>query len=294
MLNFPHHRHKKSKDGASYIKDVDIENYAEQVLADFNSTLLETPQAIDWLRFLEFYLGRNINFASITPHADGEDILGACSFDDLVPLSIYNAEFERNEILELNTGDIALHTLLEKQPQRLLFTALHEGGHWAMHQPYYFAKNQAKGQLSFFGDTQKVIKCCRKSDIEPSKSKKSLATTEDHLEHQANVFAAAIAVPRKAVLKIIPELFKKHGYELRKLQNKDNILTPDNFTEELLDRLITEGLIENDIASIFGVSKQVAKIRLEQLNVWYDKTEIEKIIDQQHNVNWSSFNEVSD
>jgi len=279
MIVFPHDNFGKNKDGASYISDNAIEDFVELLIKDYKPDLLETPQTVDWSHFLEFYLERNFQMARITPFSFGEDILGTCSFDDLVPLSVTNPETGKAESLQLNTGDIVLNSMLEEQPQRLLFTALHKGGHWVLHKPYYFAQNPAKGQMRMFGDEQKVIKCCRKSDIE---SRRRLETTEDHLEHQANVFAAAFAMPRKAVLKVIPKILRTHKYEYRNPQE----------TDIDLDRLCKESEIESEVAALFGVSKQVAKIRLEQLKVWYKKNDLLSLFEKKSDgIDWSILNE---
>ena len=259
--DFPHEKCYKNKDGSHCIKHEYIEEYAEQLLEHYNPELLKTPQQIDWTDFLE-YLGLNIDFANIAKHTDGEDILGTCCFDDLVPLPIYNEKKERTEVKELNTGDVVLNSILEQQPQRLLFTALHEGGHWVLHKPYYFGMLQAKGQMSLFGEADKVIKCCRKSDIEP-KGKHNLVTTEDFLENQANVFAAAVAVPKKVVKKLVPTLFKKYNYYKLK----------DGESENALERFSKRCDIISELAALFGVSKQVIDIRLAQLGLWYENEE---------------------
>ena len=44
-------------------------------------------------------------------------------------------------------------------------------------------------------DMPKSVICCRKTNIEDRKNK--LVTQEDFREHQANVFAAAITMPRR-------------------------------------------------------------------------------------------------
>jgi Zn-dependent peptidase ImmA (M78 family) len=260
MVKFPHDKYKK-KNGVSCIKDADIEIYAELVLADYNRELLDKPQPMPWSDFLETYLERDIQFANIHCEDFGEEILGTCSFDDNVPLTIYNDEKNCKESIELNTGDIVLNSLLESQKSRLLFTALHESGHWLLHQPYYFAKNPMKNQISLFGDEPKIIKCCRTADIEQSNNKRKLVTPEDFIEHQANVLAAALAVPRRTLRKLVHRLSKKYNYEMDKCGDELEICEKQN-------------AIISEVANTFGVSKQVAKIRFEQLGDWHNMPDL--------------------
>jgi Zn-dependent peptidase ImmA (M78 family) len=261
MVKFPHSEYKKKK-GVSCIKDTDIELYAELVLADYNRELLDNPQPMPWSDFIETYLGRDIQFANIYCEDSGEKILGTCSFDDNVPLTIYNNEKNHKESIELNTGDIVLNSVLEQQKPRLLFTALHESGHWLLHQPYYFAKNPNKNQMRMFDDEVKIVKCCRTTDIEHNDSKRKLVTPEDFIEHQANVLAAALAVPYKALQKLVPNLFKKYQYE-QTVQECDAAAICE----------IQEDII-GEVANIFGVSKKVAEIRLGQFGAWRDTPDL--------------------
>lgn len=270
MIRFPFDNFAKTKEGARYIKDADIENFAEEVLEDYNKELLEAPRIIDWNHFLEFYLKCNILFADIHCEDASNIILGATSFDDAVPLPVVYGEKDKTHI-ELNTGDIVLHSQLEGQPQRLRFTACHEGGHWMLHSEYYFAKNPAKGQMSLFGNEQKVLKCCRRTDIEPTEKKRRRdLTPEEHLEHQANVFSAAILVPRKVVCRILPELMDKYDFAI--CRTKYDL-------EEQNDK---KWKIEEEIAAFFGVSHQVAQIRLDKMGVWTKEQKQKTFLDEEN------------
>lgn len=261
MIKFPFDKYAKTKEGARYLKDSDIENFAEEVLFDYNNDLLKKPQKIDWSHFLEFYLKCNICFAKIFCDDPSNEILGATSFDDAVPLAIWDDKGQKSSI-ELNSGEIVFDTQLEDQPQRLLFTAFHEAGHWMLQSDYYFSKNISRNQISIFGDEQKFIKCCRKADIEMIEKKhKRELTPEEHLEHQANVFSAAILLPKKLLIKLIPKLQKK--YSFIKCKN----------IEELEKQKDAKWKIENEISILFGVSHQVAQIRLEKLDTWLEKGE---------------------
>jgi hypothetical protein len=61
---------------------------------------------------------------------------------------------------------------------------------------------------------------------------------------------------RKIIEMILPDIFKKHGY------------TPQEQESEEIDLFAKLDII-NEIKTLFGVSKKMTEIRLEQLGVWY-------------------------
>jgi Zn-dependent peptidase ImmA (M78 family) len=124
---------------------------------------------------------------------------------------------------------------------RLLFTALHECGHWFLHQRYYYDCQS--------GET---LAACRRSEIENCGQRK-LTTAHDFLEHQANVFAGAIAMPTVPLRFAVDGLCDSLG--IRKRYDMNNfMLKGENIT--------FYHLLGFHISDTFGVSQKAARIRL--------------------------------
>jgi len=230
MVEFKCHRFRKD---VPFIKDADIDLFAEAVIADYNPKMLTDVISIDYMHFLEVYLRLDFQFADIYFGSNEEPIEGATAFNEGDKLKIFDKAQMRTDKIVLGRGSVVLDNTLtaSNMARRQLFTGLHEGGHWMLHQRYY---SRNGFQLSFLEPTASMM-CCRKSGIE---GKRELKTNEDFLEHQANMFASAIAMPKAIILKVMSS-------ELKKYQTK----TDSAFM----------------LSKMFDVSEIAAKIRLEKL-----------------------------
>lgn len=88
------------------------------------------------------------------------------------------------------------------------------------------------------------------------RSTRKLRTQKDFREHQANVFAAAIAMPRQTMEPCADKMIRCAGFP-------DGIfvtgLTCDNTKKDYLEKLILS------FAKAYGVSNDAARIRLEKI-----------------------------
>lgn len=247
---------RKYKNKVPFISDAEIDIFAEAVINDYRPKMFKEVMPIDYMHFLESYLGLDFRFADIYFGSGEEPILGATAFNDGDKLKIFDKQRERSDKITLQRGSVALDNSLtaDNMERRQLFTGLHEGGHWMMHQLYY-SKNRE--QFSFFEPAYDIA-CCRTSDIEP-RGKRELVTDEDFLEHQANVFASAIAMPRAAVLRITPTVFSELNLTGSRLH-----IRKDDQSYSAQDEVVFA------FSEIFNVSRQAAKIRLEKLKIIVD------------------------
>ena len=221
------------------------------------------PQPVDWTGFISDYLDTQFYLEKIVPEQDGK-VEGVISFCSPQPLeqAIFDAETGKQKVIRLNYGEILLEKTLETEsPQRLKFTALHEAGHWFIHPEYYALQGPAKGQLCFLPPVKPCFKACRDIGI----GRGRLVTTDDFIEHQASVFASAICIPKKPLLKIFPDYFAKYLKAIRPLGNVEFGQLADN-EKDFIKRAVT-----NDLAELFAVSFSVAKFRLEKLGLWTEK-----------------------
>lgn len=185
------------KDNTPILKDIEIDGLAEDLLKDYKPQLLEEPAPINYLHFLESYLGANVEFMDI--HYEDKPIWGATAFNEGECLKVFDRENSHTIPRKLKKRTIVIdnYVMREGKEGLALFTGLHEGGHLWLH-PGVFVKPDQRGQLSLFQDEKPKINpvvCCRHNHIESFGRKKKLVTSEDFREHQADYFASAIAMP---------------------------------------------------------------------------------------------------
>jgi hypothetical protein len=248
----------KYKDRVPYVTDAVIDDFAERVVADYNPKMLRDAVSIDFITFIDSYLRLDLSFADIY-FEDGEDpILGATSFNDGEKLKVFDRENNRTKKIILNRGAVTLDGSLTSGNMRArqLFTALHECGHWLLHQRYYSRKATEY-------DEYYDVACCRSNDIEP-RMRRQLKTARDFLEHQANMFASAVAMPRKTVKRLAPAIFDEFGVD-NEHRTENGIVIGFEADDEFLQEAIAVRF-----ADMFGVSRQAAGIRLEKLGLVVD------------------------
>lgn len=262
MIEFQCKRRKA--DGTPIVSDVEVEEYAEAVLADYKPQLLKQPGKIKADHFLENYLGATLDYKDIYYEKGESPIAGATVFND-GRIKVFDRENMCSCFINVTAGTILIDNSTEQKGKEgfSLFTHLHEGGHFLMHPEVY---RRTSGQLTLFpvnGDNLKThTVICRRNAINDNKSK--LVTEEDFREHQANTFAAAIAMPRQTFIPTATELLRKAGA-------KDGIWIDDGEPGwEYYDALET---IIVKLAEIYGVSKSAAKVQLQRQHLLVSKDE---------------------
>ena len=155
------------KDNTPILKDAEIDELAETLLADYKPQLLKEPTPINHLHFLESYLGANIEFMDI--YYEDKPIWGATAFNDDEHLPVFDRENRRAGVRKLRNRTIVIdnYVMQEGKEGLGLFTGLHEGGHLWLH-PGVFTAPDNSGQLSLFKDEKPKIRpvvCCRKNSI---------------------------------------------------------------------------------------------------------------------------------
>lgn len=266
MREFRCNRHHK--DGTPIIKDVEIADYAEELVGDYNPVYLEEPWNLDALRFAEYYLGATVDFVDIYCE-EGEQIAGAAVFNtERIKLFDRENMCTRVETFEENTILIDNSTMQTGKETFARFTVLHEAGHICMHPSVY---RLPEGQISMFDlmpSEGRSVVCCRNTSID--RRQKKLVTQEDFREHQANTFAAAVAMPRRIFSEIAKEAIRKMGceedyYKLPTLWETDYDPCADSLAEYM--------------GKVFRVSKSAARVQLRKLKLI--KTDFEAFTERQ-------------
>ena len=132
------------------------------------------------------------------------------------------------------------------------FTVLHEGGHFCMHREVFEDGMRRNCPPEF---------CSRKKS---GQSRKRLESQKDFREHQADVFAAAVALPADTLVPCATRMIRCMGFP-------DGVFVTghkyDRNKKPALDRLI------GNLADTCGVSRSAVKIRLQRLGLLQDRLE---------------------
>ena len=260
MIAFNWHRVDRRNNNTPVISDAEIDKLAAMLLRDYKPQLLKEPGKIKYDHFLESYLGVNLDYKHIYYEEDAGRILGVTAFSrGLLPI------FDRENlcldeiVLEKDTIVLDLYVTAEGREGLELFTGLHEGGHFWMHQQVY-AKDER--QLSLLGDAAALepVICCRKDDVESFGRKGGIRTPEQWREHQADYFAAALAMPKATFVPFVQETLAVNGIpEGRLIENAglDEIV----LATKILPKIVSE---------VYGVSKAAAYVRLRKTGLVVD------------------------
>lgn len=250
-------------DNTPIVSDNAIREYAEAILGDYKPELLREPGKISGERFLENYLGATMDYQDIYYDEGKDPIAGATVFND-DKVWVFDRENQRIKELDVcaNTIIIDNDTMQKGKEGFSLFTHLHEGGHLCIHPCVY---RNTEGQMTLFDIDAKTLNgeghvaLCKRSSIGGKKGK--LFTQEDFREHQANVFAATLAMPRSTFIPTAQYFIRQSNIG----NYRDVIVEPDNGWDLMYENeklIITEAL-----ANVFGVSKSAAEVQLKCLGL---------------------------
>lgn len=257
MIDF--HCSKRHKDMTPIVKDKEIQEYAETLLMDYKPKLLKEPGKVNPIHFVESYLGAVVDYQDIYYPENTPAIAGATVFND-DHILVFDREKNRIKPIEVSANTVLIDnsTMEDGKEGFAAFTVLHEGGHLCIHPAVY---RRMGGQLSMFDnrkDGDSVV-CCRRASLENGCTRRARMTTQEEFrEHQANVFAASIAMPRQTFVPAAQELIRKSGY-------KDGVYVMPT----VMDWDYNFGIcaIEETLSTLFGVSKAAANVHMRRLGL---------------------------
>lgn len=253
---------RRHKDGTPIVTDLQVIEYAEAILADYRPDLLEYPGKIDGLHFIEKYLHANIDFQDIYYEEDENPIAGATVFNK-EDVKVFDRENKRTKDISVDPDTVIIDNAAMEDGKEgfARFTQLHEGGHFCMHPAVY---KRDPYQMSIFDmglgyAARRSVVMCKRTTLENRKGQ--LKTQEDFREHQANVFAAALEMPRRAFYQATTRLIRE--YDLGRSYN-DIMVIP-----ERLDFDFEGGKKEviSTVADYFGSSKRATEIQMMTLGL---------------------------
>lgn len=235
-----------------YITYDALDAYAESVIRDAMPESLLAPTAIDVERFVEFYLGLQIEFKRLSYD---HQILGMTAFNAGL-VQIIDEASGKTEAMYVEAGTVIIEPILtvERNAARRRFTYMHESSHWLIHRKA-FAEDNPYGSVGKFENQYLAAKEGR---IDYSRDQRERNDSE-RMERQADFLASALLMPKSTLRMAFRDFFSYYGKKPRKIIR--GITTFD-------DCLAIQ--LPGYIAKTFNVSKRAALIRLEKLNAIAD------------------------
>lgn len=241
----------RKANGMPVVCDLEVMAYAEEQVGDYNPELLKVPGKTDALRFVESYLGAVVDWQDIRNSVEGMEINGVTIFKNAMLRVREDGGFVDKFC---PAGSIIIdQSVMGREDGFEQFTIAHEGGHFCLHYPT-FCGDEILAARNFM---DKVM--CRSSVIETNRSENRKWTEKDFMEHQANVYAAAVLMPRHTFVPFVMELNRKAGYE------EGIFLRPriDPFFQYRSWYLNLEE-IGQKIAETYGVSESAAYVHMKR------------------------------
>jgi hypothetical protein len=225
-----------------------LDQYAETVIRDAMPYALVAPTPIDVESFIEFYLGLEVEFKSVSYD---RKVLGMTAFNDGT-IYVISEKTGKRVPIEVSEGTVFIEPLLteSRNTARRRFTIMHEGSHWLIHRPA-FAEDNPFGTPGMY-DNQYLA--AKEGRIDYSRCQKE-RNDHERIERQADFLASALLMPKSTLRMAFKEFFTFYDMKPRAL-----VRGKGDFDENLAEQL------PEYVAQKFNVSKRAALIRLEKLN----------------------------
>lgn len=211
---------RTSEDMTPVIRDIEIAKFAEKVLYDYRSELLDftaythdpyyKPALLNPYDFAEHYLGADIEVHDIYTDSKEDVIAGAAVFN-LQKVKIFDKEnmSTRDITVEPNTIILDTETLKSAGQGFEYFTIMHEAGHLMLHQKVFCKGPQSgSGKNGDEPEPADNLMLCKRSNI--GRSRGGLVTSEDFREHQVNTFAASMLMPPRVFIPYVQLLMERY------------------------------------------------------------------------------------
>ena len=241
--------------GVPVLSDAEIDRFAHNVILDYKPGLLRTPGKINYGHFIETYLEAQLDYKDIYNEDPDKPIFGMTVFRE-GEVKV----FDRDELcvkeIWVNERTIILDNLITQDGKEGLaqFTALHESGHLFLHSGDY------AGAEDFYFEPGASVSC-RRENIENFASRKGRRSPSDWKEHQADCFAACIAMPGATFVPFVRQALHDNDFW------KASITTGRDEDTDYLAQVLLPELI----AETYGVSKTAAFIKLKKCGIVIDR-----------------------
>ena len=264
MIIFNGDRFRRSKEGGRILSYENIESMTEEILLDYDKTLLKEPRAIEYDDFLEGYLGVNLIYQDIYTPSDDNVILG-CTVFNRQKIAVFDKDNMTKSYVDCKPRTVIIDNSVVTGNRKIQenITGLHEGGHIWIH-PEQFT--EIEGQTSLEGVSASI--CCRKTDIDSANRLETYhpSSAEMWREWQATVFAVTLALPKKSLEISVRDLFSKFGID------SDVLITDTDYDSYFL----AEHCIPDKLKGIYNMSKESIRYRLMKTGFYMTRKKYEE------------------
>ena len=256
MVRFNPRRVDRGNHNTPILYDREIDDFAQEVLADYKPELLREPGAINFQHFLESYLEMRIDYKDIYSDDPDRPVLAMTAFNR-GRIKLFDRENECVKKITVPARTVVIdNAVMEPGRECLaLFSGMHEGGHIFMHWHVYTGET-FDGEVfdpDYMPDEELgSLVCCRRENIESKGGAKRIRTAEEWREHHADYFAAAITMPNATFKAFVRGLLRENGYYKSAVT-----LGRDGDLDILADDILPDA-----ISDTYGVSKRAARIKL--------------------------------
>ena len=241
----------RKKDGTPVVCDLQVMAYAEAQIGDYNPEMLREPGKLDALLFIKSYLNAVVDVQDIRYTMPGMEINGITVLKDARVLVRDDGSITA---VDYPAGVIIIDSaVMGRGDGYELFTICHEGGHFCMHYPAFCGSELLAARSTM----DKIM--CRSNMIGMERTGNRKWSDRDFMEHQANVYAAALLMPRPSFVPFVMALNKKAGFS-------DGIFVRPRLDPYYQYRRWYADLedIGQKIAEVYGVSDSAADVHMKR------------------------------
>ena len=231
--------------GVPVLSDAEIDRFVHNILMDYKPGLLKKPGKINYAHFIESYLEAQLDYMDIFNEDPDKPIFGMTAFNG-GEVKVFDRDCLCVKKIRVKKRTVILdnHIMQEGKEGLALFTALHEAGHLCLHSGEYAEVNDFDQSISSI--------LCRRDNIESFTSRKRKHSPKDWQEHQADCFAACIAMPGMTFIPFVLKALCDNG-----IWKTTITLGRDEDTDYIAQVILPELISET-----YGVSKAAAFIKM--------------------------------
>lgn len=235
-----------------FISDEALDTYAEEITRDFMPDSLKKPVQFEVERFLEFYLGLQMEYKRLSYD---RRILGMTIFND-GRLDVIDDSTGQKVKIPVNAGTVIIEPslTLKRNTARRRFASVHEGSHWLRHREYFADDDNC----NYNKKNDCLFVAAKEGRIDYSRCQKQ-RTDSDRMERQADFLSSAFLMPKLTLRMVYREFFLSNGDKAR------HIIRGASPADDVYAKLLPEY-----VAKVYNVSKRAALIRMEKLNAIVD------------------------
>jgi hypothetical protein len=250
MIRFETRLANKDDNRTPILYDREIDDFARAVLNDYNQDFLREPGKIDAEHFLEHYLDANVQFHDIYNDDPSQPIFALTAFTEGT-VKVFDKDNECISEIFVPARTVVIDNEVMKPGKEglSLFTFFHEGGHLMMHWDVFVDGDGLPHERT---NGNAAIVSCRRENIEIASYSRKERTPMEWREHQADYFAAAIAMPNTTFCPLVVNFLRENGVYKNHIKMGAD---PD------LD-ILAYDIIPEYISDTYGVSKRAARIKL--------------------------------